>query len=145
MTTVSPTTDSSDTSQAEHTYAFQPGEIVDVLIRGAAVSYAGGRHRHVVELRDEFGQQAFVDIPIGAAGLTVTRSVPADGIPQPGEVWITQTGVRLVAFKNGTAANRATWLMDPATGTSYAWREVHAGGNGPIRRLASVDEIGSWS
>ena len=145
MTTVSPTTDSNDTSQAETTYAFQPGEIVDVLIRGAAVSYAGGGRTHVFEIRDSSGERAFVHVPFDAAGLTITRSVPADGTPQAGEVWITPTGTRLFAFENGAAANRTIWLMDPTSGNSYPWREVHTGDDGPIRRLASVDEIGSWS
>jgi hypothetical protein len=140
--TVEPATDNND--QASPAYAFQPGEIVDVFIGGTAVGY-GGRNSHVFEVRDSFGERAFVHVPFDAAGLSITRSVPADGTPQPGEVWITQPGVRLFAYENGTAANRSTWLMDPTTGTSKRWHEVHTGDAGPIRRLASVDEIGRWS
>jgi len=139
--TVEPATDTNQHNPAD---ALQPGEVVNVELRGAAVGY-GATDALVFEAVDDAGERVYIHIPRRIKNLHIARSVPADGVPQPGEVWITQTGTRLFAFQNGTAANRTTCLMDATTGTGRRWHEVHTGDGGPIRRLASVDEIGSWS
>lgn len=134
-TTIAPTTDNAD--------SYQPDEVVDVQLRGVRVAYT---HQDdfvfYVEIPQPDGEPKRSQVWLNRhqVGLNITRSQPADGIPRPGELWSTQSGKRLFSFGN---ENSTTWLMDPTSGRGEPWRTYHTGPDGPIRRIATVDELGA--
>lgn len=115
----------------------QYGEVVDIHITGARTSsmmpdgsvlFEVGDH--VVSLRPE-------------PGVAVTRSQPADGEPEPGDVWRDQVGNAYAAIRADAPLlpdGAVMWLHRVDTGHATQWQSVHKGPTGPIRLVHRLDQ-----
>ncbi|HEY4377531.1 MAG TPA: hypothetical protein VGM93_10240 [Acidimicrobiales bacterium] len=70
---------------------FEVGEVVDITIRGARVDgMRGGEWLEI--LYGATGHECSGEVHLGAHGLTVTRTAPAEWPPQPGDIWEDKDG-----------------------------------------------------
>lgn len=121
--------------------ALQPGENVDITIAGAVVAYVNKQGVPEFTAGTADDPNRFLHLPQTGA-VTITRSAPADGVPQPGELWADETGRQFFAHRD---AGFDLVQLTTEDGYSYPWREVHTGPDGPIRRIATVEQIASWT
>lgn len=86
---------------------------------------------------------ADMKLPIGKV-ITYRRETPADGIPEPGELWADQVGCLYVVQLSPTAG-RTTKLIDVDRPheTAAGWEDVHRGTTGPIFRVAERPQVGA--
>ena len=114
----------------------EPGEVVDLELCGLRVAWVhdgdtnfklptteAGKHRYLTLCLD--------DLPADA--VTVTRAVPLDGRPEPGDVWTDTTGDVWFATKNGREAEAVAFCSPDGRVFVIPWRDVHNGPYGPIR------------
>lgn len=90
---------------------YKPGEVVDITITGARLSAAHAQPPsldHLGILVDE----RYLRVPLGPS-VTVTRRVPAEGMPKPGELWESQFYGRLFVIED--RRNRGVKLTDGQT------------------------------
>jgi hypothetical protein len=81
-------------------------------------------------------------LPVGTA-IEYTRVIPADGEPQPGELWADQVGALYFAQKRKTSYGDVVLIGDKADTNLYqSWGDVHQGPTGPIHRVAERPQIG---
>jgi hypothetical protein len=72
---------------------YKPGEVVDITITAARLSTSHAQPPAVDHL-GVFVDERYLRIPLGAS-VAITRCVPAEGMPKPGEVWETCDGRRV--------------------------------------------------
>ena len=77
--------------------AFQPGEIVDVQIKGGIVDHSGDPGHLRVSLPDRWSD-IILEFPL-RPGVTVERVAPANWPPQPGDVWREGDGTEYFAYR----------------------------------------------
>jgi hypothetical protein len=108
------------------------GEIVDMHIQALQVMLVN---------QDDKGPRYMLATSEGAAieiprdlWFTVTRKVPAEGEPQPGEIWANRFGEHYYVQRQGTVGIR---LVPATTGgnASFPWTDVHRAAEGPIHRV----------
>jgi hypothetical protein len=75
--------------------------------------------------------------------LAITRLEPADGEPQPGDLWIDTEGVIRAAVAATYTGVPQVGLVNTRTGAYAPWRDVHTGLTGPIRLLHRPDTGGA--
>lgn len=85
------------------------------------------------------GHGIYLDLPANHPQVTLTRGAPADGEPQPGEIWTNASGMLLFAHLWMGAVH----LMGEGS-FGGPWADIHRGPMGPIRRLMSVDDIAGY-
>lgn len=84
-----------------------------------------------------------LSLPVGA-GIEFQRITPADGEPQPGELWADRVD-NLYFVQLGPSGGSA-WLVDADVPTSGGpWEDVHRSTDGPIYRVAQRPLIGGQS
>jgi len=116
----------------------QHGEVVDITITGAVVSGPIGNC-----LLIGFGQDTMQLSP-GNTTAVITRSTPADGEPEVGDIWVDQLDQRYVANRYYDA-NERLYLFPLGDGVQKAspWADVHKGLSGPIRLLYRLSDGGA--
>jgi hypothetical protein len=117
----------------DKTPMYAVGELVDVTIRGVRVTGTLPTRPNwplpeiVLALDEHAGQEFTVTLPL-VAGVTVERTVPADGEPQPGDLW--RDGNGELYFARIERSHPGVVLVDTSvikSGRHYhQWREVHA-------------------
>lgn len=84
---------------------YEAGEIVNVTIPGARVlKHQGGERPCLLVTHFLGGENIVSHIPLDVPGISITRKVPAGGMPKPGEIWEDAHGGR--------------WYVIEATGVS---------------------------
>ena len=110
----------------------QPGEHVDITIRGARVSHRlriGDRSRETTFIiGTDGGADQYLTLP-DHPNVSVERRVPADGEPQPGDIWRDTTGERYFAYGD---SNGGVAFCSAIKGYTRSWTHLHAGLCGPI-------------
>jgi hypothetical protein len=77
-----------------------------------------------------------LDLNPRAPGVAVTRVAPADGMPQPGELWADRHGTEWYAAYRNHRNGAPSVYLHTFDGRAYPWREIHADDRlGPIRRV----------
>jgi len=72
-----------------------------------------------------------------------TRLAPADGVPQPGEMWADQVGGLYFAQARKTSSGDVVLISDKVSPNLYeSWESVHRGPTGPIYRVAARPQVG---
>lgn len=77
--------------------AYLPGEVIGIGIEGARVVVSSAPDADVELLTVEFRNGTRVVVDVRAEWIHVQRQVPADGMPQPGEIWEDSAGGRWFA------------------------------------------------
>ncbi|MFY1669515.1 hypothetical protein ACN27G_06105 [Plantactinospora sp. WMMB334] len=112
---------------------YEVGERITALIRDARVEEADDSGRLVLT----YGGNWRAVVHTGSGQVGITRMTPADGVPQPGELWRDQAGQ--LWFARGTADRVLLIGADAKTQhpgmTAMDWQSVHRGDTGPIRRI----------
>jgi hypothetical protein len=115
--------------QATH-LALEPGEVVDLTIR-ASVSYLdddGSATFHFP--RSEGDVDHYLKVHLANPNVTVSRSIPADGQPQPGDLWRDRHGKLYAAVMPSSELEETELgvLLKPVDGRGrYApWEVIHA-------------------
>lgn len=112
---------------------YRAGETVDVTIRCAQVAFepVGGRLTLIVG-KNEAGHDRYVDLPLDA--LDARRVTPADGVPQPGDLWVDAVGSLYFATGRRLAGfDRVQLCAEDGGSQAYVdWGSIHAGPTGPI-------------
>lgn len=107
-------------------------ETVDITIRGvrAATRMADGSVLFDVGPTEDHAIRLY---PEDAQRIELARVAPADGEPQPGDIWADRHGTRLVAVR--PSANSSAVSLYPIAGeyTPTNWLSIHRGASGPIR------------
>lgn len=110
---------------------YRSGEIVNITIRGVRIN-AGYEDGHISVRHPDV---AGLDLWLAAThpAVRIARVVPADGEPQPGEVWADTAGATYFARLHPAAV---PWveLLPSAGGPSVEWLVAHNGPSGPIER-----------
>lgn len=97
------------------TQTFAPGEIVDVVLRGATVADVDMDASDVLALKLAGAKPGeLVLLPVPWAGVTVTRVAPAEWPPQLGDIWEDRDG--------------SEWFAEVTDGETIIMRRVGAGG-----------------
>lgn len=113
------------------------GEVVDLTIYGAAVAYTyDGATTYRLPGGD--GEAHFVALPDGHSATRVTRRIPSDGEPKPGDIWTDRLGCRYFAVlaKRRTGGDVVELVsQEPDAHAFSSWSSVHAGNLGPISLL----------
>lgn len=118
----------------------QPGERVTLTVDAeVAHPYSDSRVSFSLAAHGASPHRTVLDIPVDHPQVTISRGVPADGVPADGELWTDQTGTVYVASQS----DREGPLLCGA-GDLRAWRTVHTGPSGPIRRLMTTELIASY-
>lgn len=115
---------------------YQPGETVDIVIRGARVLHCDGG-----SLVYEYSEGARTDreeVQYEFAAVEITRRVPAGGPPKAGELWQDNRGHRWLAVETSAGEVR---LHNGGSGTPWPVAQVH-GEYGPIAPVFREDELG---
>lgn len=108
--------------------ALQYGEVVDITITGAKVS-GPIADRLLIGFGDDTLQ-----LTVGNPHVTITRSEPADGEPQQGDVWRDQEGRAYACVWRDGRPVLVDVILRPGNERLYVnWLEVHKGRSGPIR------------
>lgn len=110
--------------------ALQSGETVDITITGAKVAYVDKKGRPQFAFNRPSPEEEWPQFP-AAERVSITRSLPVDGEPRPGDVWTDRDGERLFAWERHPKDAGGVWLMS-AGGRSLHWRDWHRGETGPI-------------
>lgn len=118
---------------------YQRGELVDIVIRGARVLNCDGG-----SLVYEYSEGARTDreeVQYEFSTVEITRLVPAEGPPKPGELWEDAHGVRYLAIEY---AGGVRLHSGAPGGTGYEAAYVHHT-YGPIKRVLAArdDELSS--
>lgn len=127
---------------------FQIGEKVDAHIPGLTVmNFDIDPHGNVTWVYLSYDRDTVkVDLalPFGT-GIRFERITPADGEPQPGELWADQVETLYVARKYHPAGVRLVNVDKPGSIPAESWESVHGGPLGPIYRVAARPLIGGQS
>lgn len=112
----------------------QPGETVDITIRGARVAYTIDNIDKQTTSTFKIGvydnQDRYLTIPPNdLPNVDVRRVTPADGEPQPGDIWRDATGERYFAYGQ---RNNGVAFCSVIEGNFRSWQHLHAGSCGPI-------------
>jgi hypothetical protein len=106
----------------------QPGEAVDVTIRGAVFAYAdpfGATFHYPGRGPDGGVKDRYVTVDLADGTVRVERAIPADGEPQPGDLWRGGEGHLYAAVRKDLHPDPG--LVNVSTGTAFtSWRHVHA-------------------
>jgi hypothetical protein len=118
---------------------YQPGEIVDIVIRGARVLNCDGGSL-VYEYR-EGARTDREEVQHEFSAVEITRLVPAEGPPKAGELWEDAHGVRYLATEYAGGIRLHSGAPG-GTGYEVAFLHHHYG---PIKRVLAArdDELGS--
>jgi len=122
-----------ETPDRWHVPALRTGETVNVTITGAQVGIV---QDHTVQLRvtDSRGEPFWGWLPTDVPNVHILRTIPAEGVPVPGEVWADVEGREYWA-KIYDSGGSGPWLL-AATGDAISrWDTVHLGPAGPIHRV----------
>ena len=121
----------------EYQPTYQPGEVVDIRIKDARIADCWP---------DDIGETVFVNLELpddgrvaihtSMSGLAITRRVPADGMPRPGEVWADRHDH--VWFAAGVAG--ALVFVSQHTHTHSKTLDILLTDAGPIRRVWSGED-----
>ena len=111
----------------------QYGEVVDIHITGARAKTGMPDGTVLFEV----GEKLITLAPTGT--VSITRSVPADGEPQPGDLWSDQLGARFAAVNRD--GNTRLVEIAPTDRLYWSWQEVHTGPTGPIRLVHRSPEV----
>lgn len=117
-------------------YAYQVGERVRVTIDAEIWEIRPGGEEGVwpallLQMTSDLGR-ARQAVPIGWPSVQIERLTPADGEPQPGEIWVDQTGGEWYA----TGCSELGVVMCAPDGNREIWTFLHQGeATGPIRRV----------
>lgn len=111
---------------------YEVGELVNVTIRGAQVTAADKRDV-VVQYGTELGVHEMA-VAIDSPDVTVRRAVPADGVPQQGDIWVDQFGAKYFV-RAGVQDNVVLVPSDSRSLSQVHWETLHAGAEGPIKLL----------
>jgi hypothetical protein len=111
--------------------AYQPGEHVRATIDGRVHSVAG------VITTITFGRgETLIPLDTGDNDITIARVAPADGEPQPGELWTDRHGTEWYAARCPRARGESMVYLYAPDGRAYWWPDVHTDDQlGPIRRV----------
>jgi hypothetical protein len=117
----------------------QYGEVVDITITGATVS-GPIADRILYGVGDDTLQ-----LTIGNPAITITRATPADGEPQPGDIWRDRQDIAYAAITNRVSGvDRVDLVRIDGKGTNTHWPFVHKGLSGPIRLVYRLTDS-QWS
>jgi hypothetical protein len=121
--------------------SFQPGEIITAHIPDLIVDrvqYHDDEPAWVhVAYRNEVVTADFA-LPLGT-GIRFERVTPADGEPQPGEIWADQIGeLYFACTRNGKVMLVS---LEPSPSYHLNWEDMHRGPTGPIYRVAQRPQI----
>jgi hypothetical protein len=112
---------------------YERNELLNVTLRGVRVVNQVADSVRVVG--GEWPSSMFtIDLPVGHVDVTVRRAVPADGVPQAGDIWVDQFGGKYFV----RAGVQDNVLLVPAAVSSSSqvhWETLHAGPEGPIKLL----------
>lgn len=123
---------------------FQPGEIIEARIPRLTVDRVEpGEDGWVHVTYQDSMVVVELKLPVGT-GVRFERVIPADGEPQPGELWADQVEVLYVA-QLGLRGDSARLVDVDAQGSGHRWEDVHRGPTGPIYRVAQRPLIGGQS
>lgn len=110
----------------------QPGEAVDIHLRGARVSWThNGETTFELPTETDNVRSRYLHLyldDLAPDTVSVHRRIPVDGAPQPGDVWADALGNDYWAR---AAKENSVWLVN-RSGHAEPWLQVHTGGAGPI-------------
>lgn len=112
-------------AQRDHYDGLIVGELVDVTITGARV--LPGADVGLVPMQVGNWRPT---INVRASGVRWKRTMPVDGAPQIGDVWVDALDARYFVRKDGYAQ---PMLLGEGNTSPERWETVHAGPTGPIR------------
>lgn len=116
---------------------YQPGEhvrvTIDTYVDSISTSGTDITFRH---------DDRFIALDTTHPGVGITRVAPADGRPQPGEIWADKHGTEwYAAFCAGRGRESMVYLYAP-DGRAYYWPDVHTDDQlGPIRRVRPATPV----
>lgn len=115
---------------------YQPGEHVRVTIDARVdVASPAGTLLFLTLLDGAVALQ----VDATASGVSVARVAPADGVPQPGELWADQLGTEWFAVSERGGYGVCLHAVD---GRAHPWREIHSHVHlGPIRRVRPATPV----
>ncbi|PZG49842.1 hypothetical protein C1I98_11030 [Spongiactinospora gelatinilytica] len=100
---------------------YEPGEIVDITITGARVlTHTDGSLVYEYEY-GEAGATDREEVRHEASAVTITRRVPAAGMPRPNEVWEDDLGIRYLVVESEGQVR----LHDGAPSGSRSVEHIH--------------------
>lgn len=117
---------------AEASIALDTDETVDLLISGARVSYLDTGGVTSFQLPADGPGPKYLALNLDHPAVTVTRAVPADGEPKPGDLWRDRHGMLYAALVAGgepwAAGHEGYLFLTPvlADGRVGKWRDIHA-------------------
>jgi hypothetical protein len=108
---------------------YQPGECLLVSFEAVVVERPDDPHGGY---RLKLVDGAHLDLPLAdPAPLSVRRLVPADGEPQPGQIWADRHGGEWFVTLDHRSAEAYCFLRAP-DGRARDWSDLHSGPDGPI-------------
>lgn len=100
------------------------GEVVDLHITARVGHGHDGFATFIV------GESEYIRLRDGDPAVAIRRRTPADGVPEPGDLWRDIRGNRYFA----TGGDVVCFVAQVPTAGRFLhpWEEIHAGPNGPI-------------
>ncbi len=126
---------------------FKYGERLRIELAGVTVTHVTTDDHGVTWLSAIFEDttQTF-NLTVALTGsVEYTRLAPADGVPQPGEMWADQVGNVYFARISHPRGVSLVNCDEPGTSGVTAWEDVHEGPLGPIYRVATRPQGGGTS
>ncbi|MEV7011584.1 hypothetical protein [Streptosporangium sp. NPDC051022] len=102
---------------------YKVGERVRVIVEGAVAHVTDGEELYPGELTIALENPAgLYDVTVPLDAVTVERLVPAEGEPQPGDIWKDSLGVERFAYLDSP---NGEILLQDADGVVNLWRHFH--------------------